>query len=466
MARTKGALNKKTLEKMNKSVAATGTAPIAVENNKRDEEEGCKMQQTKKVVVPINKELMVEGFNPDSFKQYYDDGTAYLPFKVQLAWFRLRYPNGKTPVFRPEWSMERTPGTYVATARVYKDASDPVDNYLSEASAKKGPDTKIVDTEISIDAYNDVQRAALSMALRFAGFWCSLTEEDLSKELKTDTPVSNTPDQTKSSKEKTKAETPVKEQKTETPAQTEALVEEQKAEVPVQTESPVEEQKTETPAQTEAPVEEQKAEVPVQTEAPVEEQKAEVPVQTEASVEEQKTETPAQTETPVKEQKDETPAPTEAPVEEQKAEVPVQTEAPVEEQKTETPAPTETPVEEQKTEVPTPTDTPVEEQKDETPAPTEAPVEEQKDEETIKKEEAELEELRAIPFTNGYYNGTVGDLEQRLIAFKEGNQSSDNNTDELFVWLLNSNMAKRRFPKEVAAANRIAELRHPDWKAQ
>ena len=397
MARTKGALNKKTLEKMNKSVAATGTAPIAVENNKRDEEEGCKMQQTKKVVVPINKELMVEGFNPDSFKQYYDDGTAYLPFKVQLAWFRLRYPNGKTPVFRPEWSMERTPGTYVATARVYKDASDPVDNYLSEASAKKGPDTKIVDTEISIDAYNDVQRAALSMALRFAGFWCSLTEEDLSKELKTDTPVPNTPDQTKSSKEKTKAETPVKEQKTETPAQTEAPVEEQKAEVPVQTEAPVEEQKTETPAQTEAPVEEQKDKTPASTEAPVEEQKAETSAQTE------------------------------------------------------TPAPTETPVEEQKTE---------------TPAQTEAPVEEQKDEETIKKEEAELEELRAIPFTNGYYNGTIGDLEQRLIAFKEGNQSSDNNTDELFVWLLNSNMAKRRFPKEVAAANRIAELRHPDWKAQ
>ena len=352
MARTKGALNKKTLEKMNKSVAVTGTAPIAVENNKRDEEEGCKMQQTKKVVVPINKELMVEGFNPDSFKQYYDDGTAYLPFKVQLAWFRLRYPNGKTPVFRPEWSMERTPGTYVATARVYKDASDPVDNYLSEASAKKGPDTKIVDTEISIDAYNDVQRAALSMALRFAGFWCSLTEEDLSKELKTDTPtktetpVSDTPDQTKSSNDKTKAE------------------------------APVEEQKAETPVQAEAPVEEQKAETPVQAETPVEEKKAETPVQ------------------------------------------------------------------------------------------AETPVEEQKDEETLKKEEAELEELRAIPFTNGYYNGTVGDLEQRLIAFKEGNQSSDNNTDELFVWLLNSNMAKRRFPKEVAAANRIAELRHPDWKAQ
>ena len=442
MARTKGALNKKTLEKMNKSVAATGTAPIAVENNKRDEEEGCKMQQTKKVVVPINKELMVEGFNPDSFKQYYDDGTAYLPFKVQLAWFRLRYPNGKTPVFRPEWSMERTPGTYVATARVYKDASDPVDNYLSEASAKKGPDTKIVDTEISIDAYNDVQRAALSMALRFAGFWCSLTEEDLSKELKTDTPVPNTPDQTKSSKEKTKAETPVKEQKTETPAQTEAPVEEQKAETPAQTEAPVEEQKTETPAQTETPVEEQKTETPVQTEAPVEEQKTETLAQTEAPVEEQKAETPAQTEAPVEEQKDKTPASTEAPVEEQKAETSAQTE---------TPAPTETPVEEQKTE---------------TPAQTEAPVEEQKDEETIKKEEAELEELRAIPFTNGYYNGTIGDLEQRLIAFKEGNQSSDNNTDELFVWLLNSNMAKRRFPKEVAAANRIAELRHPDWKAQ
>ena len=457
MARTKGALNKKTLEKMNKSVAATGTAPIAVENNKRDEEEGCKMQQTKKVVVPINKELMVEGFNPDSFKQYYDDGTAYLPFKVQLAWFRLRYPNGKTPVFRPEWSMERTPGTYVATARVYKDASDPVDNYLSEASAKKGPDTKIVDTEISIDAYNDVQRAALSMALRFAGFWCSLTEEDLSKELNTDTPVPNTPDQTKSSKEKTKAETPVKEQKTETPAQTEAPVEEQKAETPAQTEAPVEEQKTETPAQTEAPVEEQKTETPAQTETPVEEQKTETPAQTEAPVEEQKAETPVQTEAPVEEQKTETPAQTETPVEEQKDKTPASTEAPVEEQKAETSAQTETPA---------PTETPVEEQKTETPAQTEAPVEEQKDEETIKKEEAELEELRAIPFTNGYYNGTIGDLEQRLIAFKEGNQSSDNNTDELFVWLLNSNMAKRRFPKEVAAANRIAELRHPDWKAQ
>ena len=430
MGRTKGSLNKKTIEKMQK-VAATETAPIAVSSTEKkkvnNKEEGCTMQ-SKKIVVPINKELLVEGFNPDDFKQYYDDGTAYLPFKVQLAWFRLRYPNGKTPVFRPEWSPEKVPGTFVATARVYKDAADPIDNYLSEASAKKGPDTKIMDTEISIDAYNDVQRAALSMALRFAGFWCSLTESDLSKEL---------------------ADKNVKVENSSTPEKKDENVSTTTDEKAVGNSTSQNNVKQETDAPTVETNVEQEAEAPT-TEETVDAPTVETNV-------EQETEAPATEET------------VDAPTIETNVEQ--ETEAPATEETVDTPT-VETNVE-QEAEAPTTeetVDTPAVETnaEQEAEAPAKETVEDvpEKDEATIQAEENELAELRAIEFENGYYKGTIGDLEQRLIAFRENNQSSDNNTDELFLWLLNSNMAKRRFPKEVAAANRIADLRHPEWRAQ
>ena len=98
--------------------------------------------ENKEGVVVMEKNLKMvatEDFNPNEYIRKYEDGTPYLPFKVQLAWFRRDYPNGKTVVYRPQWSEEKEPQTYVATARVYADAQDSVDSFLAEASAKRGP---------------------------------------------------------------------------------------------------------------------------------------------------------------------------------------------------------------------------------------------------------------------------------------------------------------------------------------
>ena len=388
MARTKGALGMKNREGEQNTSNTTKAKTATVTEKSVD---------LKKRIIPINKELIVEGFNPDDFKQYYDDGTPYLPFKIQLMWFRLKYPNGKTPVFRPEWSLEKTPGEYVATARVYRDIADPIDNYLSEASAKRGPNTRIQGTEVEIDPYMDVQRAALSMALRLAGFWCSLTEDDFSKELKKDL-TSSKPVEEKTSKEAS--------EKTSSKGMPNKAFE-----------APVEETPTEA---VEAPVEE----TPTEAEAPVEETSTE------------------DVETPV----EETPTEAEAPVEETSTE---DVETPVEE----TPTEAEAPVEETSTED---VETPVEE----TPAEDTKVPEENAPKELTEEEKSELEELRAIPFSNGYRNCTIGDLET---GRENGKDSDDGN---LFHWLLNSAIAERKYSKHKAAAIRISELCHPDWLSE
>jgi hypothetical protein len=108
----------------------------------------------------------VEGFDPSALAVEYTDMNTgerrlRLPVMAQVAWFRLKYPEGK-------YTIDVTPGKdcFIAKARVYKSYMDPVDCFLSEASASRGylPDKPTVSPR------EWAQTAALGIALRNAGF--------------------------------------------------------------------------------------------------------------------------------------------------------------------------------------------------------------------------------------------------------------------------------------------------------
>ena len=108
----------------------------------------------------------VEGFDPTPLAVDYTDMNTTetrkrLPVMAQVAWFRLKYPEGR-------FTLNVTAGKdcFVATARVYKNCMDPVDCYLSEATASRGylPDKPTVSPR------EWAQTAALGIALRNAGF--------------------------------------------------------------------------------------------------------------------------------------------------------------------------------------------------------------------------------------------------------------------------------------------------------
>lgn len=402
MARTKGALGKKNREAAQQTTATTNTTVTKTKATIKEDD----VMKKNEVMMPINKELMVEGFNPDDYKQYYEDGTPYLPFKVQLTWFRMKYPNGKTPVFRPEWSLEKNFNEYVATARVYKDTTDAVDNYLSEASAKRGPNTKIQGTEVEIDPYVDVQRAALSMALRFAGFWCSLTASDLSRDLlNTNTPDKNTQEPIYSETEK-----PDESKELSTVEETDD-VEKTVEELPKEPETNSEPSEEPVVESNEEAITETKEEsVKESNEEPVVESSEEPSANTEST----DVETESETNTPVEENSDNT--------------EPVEKTDDLSEETVESTADSE--------------------------------VDENIPRELTPEEETELAELRAMRFSNGYRDCTIEELENGRIENKE---SDDGN---LFQWLLKSIVAERKFSKQKAAAIRIAELAHPDWNAE
>lgn len=108
----------------------------------------------------------VEGFDPTPFAVEYTDLNTQetrkrLPVMIQMAWFRLRYPEGRIAV-------EVSPGKdcFVATARVYPSYKDPVDCYLAEATASRGPDA----SKPSVSPREWAQTAAVGIALRNAGF--------------------------------------------------------------------------------------------------------------------------------------------------------------------------------------------------------------------------------------------------------------------------------------------------------
>ena len=82
----------------------------------------------------------VEGFDPAAFAVEYTDMNTgevrkRLPVMIQMAWFRLKYPEGRIAV-------EVTPAKdcFVAKARVYPNYQDGPECYLAEATASRGSD--------------------------------------------------------------------------------------------------------------------------------------------------------------------------------------------------------------------------------------------------------------------------------------------------------------------------------------
>ncbi|MCM1508795.1 MAG: hypothetical protein NC177_16935 [Ruminococcus flavefaciens] len=108
----------------------------------------------------------VEGFDPTPFAVDYTDlGTGEthkrLPVMIQLAWFRLKYPEGRISV-----QVSAAKDCFIATARVYPNFKDPVDCYLAEATASRGR----CEEKPSVSPREWAQTAAVGIALRNAGF--------------------------------------------------------------------------------------------------------------------------------------------------------------------------------------------------------------------------------------------------------------------------------------------------------
>ena len=139
----------------------------------------------------------ISGFDPAPFAVDFTDLSTgetrkRLPVMIQMAWFRMKYPEGKIAV-----TTEPGNDCFVATARVYPSYKDPVDCYLAEASASRGeaPDKP------SVSPREWAQTAAVGIALRNAGFGLqfAMAGEDFEavapKELgqSTDAPAQTTP---------------------------------------------------------------------------------------------------------------------------------------------------------------------------------------------------------------------------------------------------------------------------------
>ena len=80
----------------------------------------------------------VEGFDPSPFAVDYTDLNTQetrkrLPVMIQMAWFRLKYPEGRI-------AIQVSPGKdcFVATARIYPSYKDPVDCYLTAGMGADG----------------------------------------------------------------------------------------------------------------------------------------------------------------------------------------------------------------------------------------------------------------------------------------------------------------------------------------
>lgn len=109
----------------------------------------------------------VEGFDPTQVAVEYDsfDGSKItgLPVAMQIAWFRLKYPEGRIAVTA---DVGANKDCIVARARIYKQYTDPVDQFLAEASASRSYSEK----NPGIPPREWAQTAAIGIALRNAGF--------------------------------------------------------------------------------------------------------------------------------------------------------------------------------------------------------------------------------------------------------------------------------------------------------
>lgn len=114
----------------------------------------------------LNTINQVDGFDPSKLTVDYVDLTTQekrkrLPVMAQLAWFRLRHPEGKIALH-----VEPVKDYFVATARVYVSYKDPADCYLSEATASRKYDP----LKPTVSPREWAQTAAIGIALRNAGF--------------------------------------------------------------------------------------------------------------------------------------------------------------------------------------------------------------------------------------------------------------------------------------------------------
>ena len=108
----------------------------------------------------------VVGFDPTPLAVDYTDLSSNktekrLPVMIQMAWFRLKYPEGKIAV-----SVKPGKDYFEAHARVYAHYNDPVDCYLAEASTSRKHDP----ANPTVSPREWAQTAAIGVALRNAGF--------------------------------------------------------------------------------------------------------------------------------------------------------------------------------------------------------------------------------------------------------------------------------------------------------
>lgn len=114
----------------------------------------------------ISKINEVEGFDPSVFAVDYSDLSSgevrtRLPVMTQIAWFRMKYPEGRIAV-----SAVPNGDCFVATARVYPHYKDGENEFLAEATASRAPAAD----KPSVSVREWAQTAAIGVALRNAGF--------------------------------------------------------------------------------------------------------------------------------------------------------------------------------------------------------------------------------------------------------------------------------------------------------
>lgn len=116
----------------------------------------------------INK---VEGFDPSVLAVDYQDpsGQTYkrLPAMAQIAWFRMKYPEGKIAFSNIiEKLLPTGELVYMVTARVYTDYRMDINCFLAEGTATRG----YCKDKPSVSPKEWAQTAAIGIALRNAGF--------------------------------------------------------------------------------------------------------------------------------------------------------------------------------------------------------------------------------------------------------------------------------------------------------
>ena len=131
------------------------------------------------MLAEIAKINAVEGFEPSVFAVDYTDLTTgevrkRLPVMTQIAWFRMKYPEGKIAV-----SAVPNGDCFVATAKIYPSYKAGENEFLAEATASRAPAAD----KPSVSAREWAQTAAIGVALRNAGFGLqfSVAGEDFSE---------------------------------------------------------------------------------------------------------------------------------------------------------------------------------------------------------------------------------------------------------------------------------------------